>query len=244
MTNDNFGCFTKKKSFIPQDPGLLQRPQGPSPQPPQKKSCPTLQKPKCGHPTSMLLLFLPTASLFWNYTQIETSQVRQRHGHYLHLCSYRSLNSCAVLLQLSLELSYVTIGQPVRVVVHYWSVYTQLCIQQAACQSSCPIQVSLELCCALISCLVGVAVCDWAIYNCAVFLFVSLYLCYPVFLQATLSEWLSAIGLCQHYQTLVTNGYETLEFIKDITQEDMKEIGITKLGRHYSSLLLFSTTSL
>ncbi|XP_063067296.1 caskin-1-like [Engraulis encrasicolus] len=47
---------------------------------------------------------------------------------------------------------------------------------------------------------------------------------------ATLSEWLSAIGLCQHYQTLVTNGYETLEFIKDITQEDMKEIGITKLA--------------
>lgn len=39
------------------------------------------------------------------------------------------------------------------------------------------------------------------------------------------------IGLSQYYQVLVQNGYENIEFITDITWEDLQEIGITKLGK-------------
>ena len=51
--------------------------------------------------------------------------------------------------------------------------------------------------------------------------------CYP---QASLGEWLSAVGLSQYHQVLVQNGYENIDFITDITWEDLQEIGITKLG--------------
>ncbi|MEQ2234308.1 Caskin-1 [Ilyodon furcidens] len=44
-----------------------------------------------------------------------------------------------------------------------------------------------------------------------------------------LGEWLSAIGLSQYHQVLVQNGYENIDFITDITWEDLQEIGITKL---------------
>lgn len=57
---------------------------------------------------------------------------------------------------------------------------------------------------------------------------VTKYIC--VTLQSSLAEWLSAIGLNQYYQTLVQNGYDNMDFISDITLEDLKEIGITKLG--------------
>ncbi|XP_077061424.1 caskin-1 isoform X4 [Siphateles boraxobius] len=53
----------------------------------------------------------------------------------------------------------------------------------------------------------------------------------------SLAEWLSAIGLNQYYQTLVQNGYDNMDFISDITLEDLKEIGITKLG-HQKKLML------
>ncbi|XP_028821783.1 caskin-1-like isoform X4 [Denticeps clupeoides] len=45
-----------------------------------------------------------------------------------------------------------------------------------------------------------------------------------------LMEWLSGIGLAHYYQTLMQNGYENMEFIRDISLEDLQEIGITKLG--------------
>uniref|UniRef100_A0A8C9TX95 CASK interacting protein 1 n=1 Tax=Scleropages formosus TaxID=113540 RepID=A0A8C9TX95_SCLFO len=54
---------------------------------------------------------------------------------------------------------------------------------------------------------------------------------------ANLAEWLSVIGLSQYYQTLVNNGYENIDFITDITWEDLQEIGITKLG-HQKKLML------
>lgn len=38
------------------------------------------------------------------------------------------------------------------------------------------------------------------------------------------------IGLAQYYKVLVDNGYENIDFITDITWEDLQEIGITKLG--------------
>ncbi|KAG5854486.1 hypothetical protein ANANG_G00038350 [Anguilla anguilla] len=54
---------------------------------------------------------------------------------------------------------------------------------------------------------------------------------------ANLAEWLSMIGLTQYYQILVQNGYENIDFITDITWEDLQEIGITKLG-HQKKLML------
>uniref|UniRef100_A0A3B3Q2L6 CASK interacting protein 1 n=1 Tax=Paramormyrops kingsleyae TaxID=1676925 RepID=A0A3B3Q2L6_9TELE len=54
---------------------------------------------------------------------------------------------------------------------------------------------------------------------------------------ADLAEWLSMIGLGQYYQVLVNNGYESIDFITDITWEDLQEIGITKLG-HQKKLML------
>ncbi|KAG7266416.1 hypothetical protein CRUP_001981 [Coryphaenoides rupestris] len=46
---------------------------------------------------------------------------------------------------------------------------------------------------------------------------------------ASLGDWLTAIGLSQYHQVLVQNGYENIDFITDITWEDLQEIGITKL---------------
>uniref|UniRef100_A0A3Q3K4D6 CASK interacting protein 1 n=1 Tax=Monopterus albus TaxID=43700 RepID=A0A3Q3K4D6_MONAL len=54
---------------------------------------------------------------------------------------------------------------------------------------------------------------------------------------ASLGEWLSAIGLSQYHQVLVQNGYENIDFITDITWEDLQEIGITKLG-HQKKLMI------
>ncbi|KAM9345719.1 caskin-1 [Symphorus nematophorus] len=59
----------------------------------------------------------------------------------------------------------------------------------------------------------------------------------PEHKPASLGEWLSAIGLSQYHQVLVQNGYENIEFITDITWEDLQEIGITKLG-HQKKLML------
>ncbi|KAG7315581.1 hypothetical protein KOW79_020447 [Hemibagrus wyckioides] len=53
----------------------------------------------------------------------------------------------------------------------------------------------------------------------------------------SLAEWLSLIGLSQYYQTLVQNGYDNMDFVSDITLEDLHEIGITKLG-HQKKLML------
>ncbi|TTE66786.1 Caskin-2 [Bagarius yarrelli] len=53
----------------------------------------------------------------------------------------------------------------------------------------------------------------------------------------SLAEWLSLIGLSQYCQTLVQNGYDNIDFVSDITLEDLQEIGITKLG-HQKKLML------
>uniref|UniRef100_A0A670JEY0 CASK interacting protein 1 n=1 Tax=Podarcis muralis TaxID=64176 RepID=A0A670JEY0_PODMU len=55
--------------------------------------------------------------------------------------------------------------------------------------------------------------------------------------RANLALWLSMIGLAQYYKVLVENGYENIDFITDITWEDLQEIGITKLG-HQKKLML------
>ncbi|PWA21303.1 hypothetical protein CCH79_00018445 [Gambusia affinis] len=47
---------------------------------------------------------------------------------------------------------------------------------------------------------------------------------------ANLADWLSHLGLSQYYQVLVQNGYENIDFVSDISLEDLQEIGIAKLG--------------
>ncbi|XP_032823211.1 caskin-1-like isoform X3 [Petromyzon marinus] len=59
----------------------------------------------------------------------------------------------------------------------------------------------------------------------------------PDYRPAGLGEWLALIGLAQYHATLVENGYEKLEFVSEITWEDLHEIGITKLG-HQKKLML------
>lgn len=53
---------------------------------------------------------------------------------------------------------------------------------------------------------------------------------YRLAVQANLADWLSHLGLSQYYQVLMLNGYENMDFISDISLEDLQEIGITKLG--------------
>lgn len=49
-------------------------------------------------------------------------------------------------------------------------------------------------------------------------------------MQSDLGEWLSVIGLPQYQKRLCDNGYDSITIVKDITWEDLQEIGITKLG--------------
>ncbi|XP_053550395.1 caskin-1 [Bombina bombina] len=59
----------------------------------------------------------------------------------------------------------------------------------------------------------------------------------PEYKPANLALWLAMIGLGQYYKVLVENGYENIDFITDITWEDLQEIGIIKLG-HQKKLML------
>ncbi|KAM9819542.1 caskin-1-like isoform 1-T1 [Syngnathus typhle] len=54
---------------------------------------------------------------------------------------------------------------------------------------------------------------------------------------ANLADFLSHLSLSQYYQVLVQNGYENIDFISDISLEDLQEIGISKLG-HQKKLML------
>ncbi|KAJ3607516.1 hypothetical protein NHX12_024567, partial [Muraenolepis orangiensis] len=54
---------------------------------------------------------------------------------------------------------------------------------------------------------------------------------------AELGEWLSVIGLPQYQKSLCENGYDSIGIVKDVTWEDLQEMGITKLG-HQKKLML------
>ncbi|KAM8844354.1 caskin-2 isoform 2-T2 [Spinachia spinachia] len=59
----------------------------------------------------------------------------------------------------------------------------------------------------------------------------------PEYIPADLGEWLSAIGLQQHHKKLSENGYDSISIVKDLTWEDLQEIGIIQLG-HQKKLML------
>uniref|UniRef100_A0A8D0CQB7 CASK interacting protein 2 n=1 Tax=Sander lucioperca TaxID=283035 RepID=A0A8D0CQB7_SANLU len=55
--------------------------------------------------------------------------------------------------------------------------------------------------------------------------------------QSDLGEWLSAIGLPQYHKKLSENGYDSISIVRDLTWEDLQEIGIIQLG-HQKKLML------
>ncbi|XP_076837894.1 caskin-2 isoform X2 [Brachyhypopomus gauderio] len=59
----------------------------------------------------------------------------------------------------------------------------------------------------------------------------------PEYTPADLGEWLSAIGLPQYHKKLLENGYDSINIVRDLTWEDLQEIGITKLG-HQKKIML------
>ncbi|MBN3313349.1 CSKI2 protein, partial [Atractosteus spatula] len=59
----------------------------------------------------------------------------------------------------------------------------------------------------------------------------------PDYIPSDLGEWLSAIGLPQYHKKLSENGYDAISIVRDITWEDLQEIGITKLG-HQKKMML------
>ncbi|XP_061087292.1 caskin-2-like isoform X3 [Conger conger] len=59
----------------------------------------------------------------------------------------------------------------------------------------------------------------------------------PDYIPSDLGEWLSAIGLPQYHKKLSENGYDSITIVRDITWEDLQEIGITKLG-HQKKMML------
>ncbi|KAJ3600893.1 hypothetical protein NHX12_031867 [Muraenolepis orangiensis] len=59
----------------------------------------------------------------------------------------------------------------------------------------------------------------------------------PEYIPAELGEWLSAIGLPQYHKKLAENGYDSITIVRDLTWEDLQEIGITQLG-HQKKLML------
>ncbi|XP_068161535.1 LOW QUALITY PROTEIN: caskin-2-like [Antennarius striatus] len=59
----------------------------------------------------------------------------------------------------------------------------------------------------------------------------------PDYIPSDLVEWLSVIGLPQYQKRLCDNGYDSITIVRDVTWEDLQEIGITKLG-HQKKLML------
>lgn len=59
-------------------------------------------------------------------------------------------------------------------------------------------------------------------------------------MQTSLGEWLQQLGLAEYYDALSSQGFATIEEVREITWEDLEEIGINKLGRYWP---LFPTPS-
>ena len=52
----------------------------------------------------------------------------------------------------------------------------------------------------------------------------------PLPLQASVPEWLTLLNLTQYEQVLMDAGYDDIDFVSDITTEELQDIGITKKG--------------
>ncbi|XP_026770732.3 caskin-2 isoform X5 [Pangasianodon hypophthalmus] len=59
----------------------------------------------------------------------------------------------------------------------------------------------------------------------------------PDYIPADIGEWLGTIGLAQYQKRLAENGYDSINIVRDITWEDLQEIGINQLG-HQKKMML------
>ena len=50
------------------------------------------------------------------------------------------------------------------------------------------------------------------------------------FFQASVPDWLILLNLSQYEQVLMDAGYDDIDFVADITTEELQDIGITKKG--------------
>ena len=57
--------------------------------------------------------------------------------------------------------------------------------------------------------------------------------------QASVPDWLMLLSLSQYEQVLMDAGYDDIDFVSDITTEELQDIGITKKG----TMLPYSCTS-
>ncbi|XP_052791333.1 caskin-2-like isoform X3 [Mya arenaria] len=59
----------------------------------------------------------------------------------------------------------------------------------------------------------------------------------PDFKPNDLHDWLRMLNLEQYYSTLANQGYDNIDYVTDITWEDLEEIGIQRLG-HQKKIML------
>ncbi|XP_035389227.1 caskin-2-like isoform X1 [Electrophorus electricus] len=59
----------------------------------------------------------------------------------------------------------------------------------------------------------------------------------PDYIPTDIGEWLGNLGLSQYQKRLGDNGYDSISIVRDITWEDLQEIGINKLG-HQKKMML------
>lgn len=48
--------------------------------------------------------------------------------------------------------------------------------------------------------------------------------------QLNVSVWLAQLGLGQYEEVLLDAGYDDIDFITDITTEELMDVGVTKKG--------------
>lgn len=53
-----------------------------------------------------------------------------------------------------------------------------------------------------------------------------------LFPQGDVVTWLRLLDLNQYYNTLISNDYDTMDKVAEITWEDLQEIGINRLGEY------------
>ncbi|KAL4657893.1 caskin-2-like [Arapaima gigas] len=66
----------------------------------------------------------------------------------------------------------------------------------------------------------------------------------PDYIPSDLAEWLGAIGLSQYHKRLSENGYDAIAIVRDLTWEDLQEIGITKLGECHQKKMMLAVKKL
>lgn len=65
----------------------------------------------------------------------------------------------------------------------------------------------------------------------------ALYFYIFVCMQPSVSVWLSVLGLSQYEEVMLEAGYDDIDFICDITLDDLQDLGITKIGKHCNRLV-------